>query len=233
MPSYTGTANQPDRAKAIAAVIAVHVGLAAIILTGLNVRVVGQTVERLETFDIRVPPPPPPNPPTPEPKPHQPKQEAGAPAKRAEATPVVAPRPRLPMESPILAAPIAGAGSAATAGAAPAGNGTGAGGSGNGSGGGGSGLISGPRLVAGAPRKSDYHLLGARISASTRAVMRLTIAPNGRVSNCTLVRSSGYPDVDARICPFLAPRMVWAPALDSAGRPATSWLDYVVTLDRT
>ncbi len=31
MSSYTGTANQPDRAKAIAAVVAVHVGLAAIV----------------------------------------------------------------------------------------------------------------------------------------------------------------------------------------------------------
>ena len=32
MSSYTGTANRPDRAKAIAAVVAVHVALAAIIL---------------------------------------------------------------------------------------------------------------------------------------------------------------------------------------------------------
>ena len=38
MSSYTGTADRPDRAKAIAAVVAVHAGLAAIILAGLNVR---------------------------------------------------------------------------------------------------------------------------------------------------------------------------------------------------
>ena len=58
MSSYTGTAERPDRAKAIAAVIAVHAGLAAIILAGLNVRVVSHVVEQLKTFDIRLPPPP-------------------------------------------------------------------------------------------------------------------------------------------------------------------------------
>ena len=49
MASYTGTADRPDRAKAITAVIAVHAVLAAIILSGLNVRMVGHasTVEDL------------------------------------------------------------------------------------------------------------------------------------------------------------------------------------------
>ena len=44
MPSYRGTADRPDQAKAIAAVIAVHVLLAAVILTGLNVRTVSAAV---------------------------------------------------------------------------------------------------------------------------------------------------------------------------------------------
>src|SRR3982751_5602310 len=112
MSTYTGTANRPDRAKAIAAVIAVHVAPAASLVTGLNVPMVNQVVARLKTFDIRVPPPPPPNPPPPAPKPHQAKHEAGAPAKKAEATPVVAPKPKLPVQSPIPAALIAGQGSA-------------------------------------------------------------------------------------------------------------------------
>ena len=60
MSSYTGTADRPDRAKAIAAVIAVHAALAAVILTGLNARFVTHAIESLKTFDIRVPPPPPP-----------------------------------------------------------------------------------------------------------------------------------------------------------------------------
>ncbi|MEO7635169.1 MAG: hypothetical protein ABIS38_05930, partial [Sphingomicrobium sp.] len=91
MPSYSGTANRPDRAKAIGAVVAVHAALAAIIVTGLNVHLVRQAVERLQTFDIREPPPPPPiEPPPPAPKPSRAKLEAGAPAKRTEASPVVA-----------------------------------------------------------------------------------------------------------------------------------------------
>src|SRR6476619_4608770 len=140
MSSYTGTAERPERAKAIAAVVAVHIALAAVILTGLNGRVVSAAVETLKTFDVRLPPPPPPPPPPPATKPHQMKKPAGAPAKKAEPTPVVAPPPRIPVQSPIPAAKIAGTGSASTSGAGTSGTGTGAGGSGNGPGGGGAGF---------------------------------------------------------------------------------------------
>src|SRR5689334_9913824 len=105
MSSYSGTADRPDRAKAIAAVIAIHAGLAAIILTGLNVRQIGRTVERLTTINIEEPPPPPPvRPPKPEPKPQPAKKPAGAPAPKAAAAPTVAPPPKLPLPSPIPAA---------------------------------------------------------------------------------------------------------------------------------
>ena len=50
MSSYRGTADRPDQAKAIAAVVAVHAALAFVILSGLNVRMVRQAVERLKTF---------------------------------------------------------------------------------------------------------------------------------------------------------------------------------------
>ena len=38
MSSYRGTADRPDQAKAIAAVVAVHAALAFVILSGLDVR---------------------------------------------------------------------------------------------------------------------------------------------------------------------------------------------------
>ena len=63
MSSYQGAADRPDRAKAIAAVIAVHAALAFVILTGLNVRMVQQAVDELKTFNIVQPPPPPSQPP--------------------------------------------------------------------------------------------------------------------------------------------------------------------------
>ena len=59
--SYSGIADRPDRAKAIAAVIVVHVALALVILSGLNVKRVGQAVDQLTTtIEIREEPPPPP-----------------------------------------------------------------------------------------------------------------------------------------------------------------------------
>jgi protein TonB len=230
MSTYRGTANRPDRAKAIAGVIAVHVGLAAVILTGLNVRMVSAAVERLKTFDIREPPPPPLNPPPPAAKPHQAKREAGAPAKKAEATPVVAPRPKLPVQSPIPAAQIAGRGSAASSGAALSGTGTGAGGSGNGPGGGGSDFsrFTPARLVRNLSR-GDYRLMAAGRLPAGRAMVSLRVEPNGVTSNCRVVRSSGDPVVDENLCPLIVQRLRFRPALDDQGRPVPYQLQYVAT----
>jgi len=230
MSSYTGTANRPDRAKAIAAVIAVHVALGAIILTGLNVRMVKQVVERLETFDIRLPPPPPPNPPPPEPKPHLAKLEAGAPAKKAAATPLVAPLQRLPVQSPIPAAPVAGTGSASTSGAAAAGNGTGAGGNGNGPGGGGPDYsrFTPARLVRNLSR-GDYQMMAAGRLPAGRAMVSLRVEPTGAPSNCRVIRSSGDSVVDGNLCPLITRRLRFRPALDDQSRPIPYQLQYVAT----
>ena len=48
MGTYSGTVDPRGRATAIAAVVAVHLALAIVILTGLNVRMVSQAVERLK-----------------------------------------------------------------------------------------------------------------------------------------------------------------------------------------
>ncbi len=62
-------ADNPDRIKALAGVLVVHAALAAAILSGLNVHVVGPAIERLKTFDINVAPPPPQPLPPPSPTP--------------------------------------------------------------------------------------------------------------------------------------------------------------------
>jgi protein TonB len=229
MSSYTGTANRPDRAKAIGAVIAVHAGLAAIILTGLSVRMVGQIVEHLQTFDIRVPPPPPPVPPPSPPKQRLAKREAGAPAKKAEATPIVAPKPQLPVQSPIPAAPVAGRGSAPSSGAAAAGMGTGAGGSGNGPGGGGDySKFTPARLVRNLSRGDYRDLTGGRMPEGA-AMVALRVEPSGLPSNCRVIRSSGDSSVDAGLCPLLVARLRFRPALNDQGRPISYQLQYVAT----
>jgi protein TonB len=230
--SYRGTADRPDQAKAIAAVVAVHAALALVFLSGLNVRNVRQTFERMTTIAVDQPPPPPPvQQPRPAPKPQAMKKPEGAAAKQAQPTPVVAPQPKLPAPTPIPAARVAGTGSSALSGASTAGSGTGAGSSGTGPGGGGSADYSRftpARLVRNLSR-GDYRALAAGRMPAGRAMVSLRIEPTGQPTNCRVLRSSGDPSVDSGLCPLLVQRLRFLPALDDRGRPIAYQLDYVAT----
>lgn len=223
MSSYTGTAERPDRAKAAAAVIAVHAALAAIILAGLNVRIVTAAVEQMKTFNVHEPPPPPVKPPPqqPAPKPQQAKQAAGAPAKKAQAAPIVAPTPKLPLPPPIPAAKVAGTGTAPSSGAGTSGTGTGAGGSGNGPGGGGYGDFSRftpARIIRRIPNSEYRRIAGGRMPYGS-ATIGFRVTPDGRLANCRIVRSSGDPYVDSVVCDAARRNMLFSPARDPSGRP--------------
>ena len=232
MSSYRGTADGPDRTAAIAAVIVIHVVLAIILLSGLDVRNVRQAVERMTTIAIKEPPPPPPvKPPKPAPKPEAMKKPEGTAAKKAEPTPVVAPQPKLPIPSPIPAAKVAGTGTSTNSGAAVAGTGTGAGGSGTGTGGGGTGDYSRytpARLVRNLTR-GDYRALAAGRMPAGRAMVSLRLDPSGAIASCRIQRSSGDPYVDSGLCPLISQRLHFLPALDDRGRPIPYQLDYVAT----
>ena len=214
MSSYLGTADRPDRAKAIAAVVAVHVALAFVIVTGLNVRMVAQAVEQLKTFNLQTPPVPPP--PKPQPKPKM-KQPEGAPAKKAEPTPVVAPPPRIPAPSPIPAARVAGTGSASTSGAAASGNGTGAGGNGYGTGGGGTGSFTPARKLTKIPNREYRRFASTGIPTGSVAIS-IRVNPDGSVSNCRIVRTSGSPYADSLMCELTQEYVRFSPARDPSGR---------------
>lgn len=214
MSSYLGTADRPDRAKAIAAVVAVHVALAFVIVTGLNVRMVAQAVEQLKTFNLQTPPVPPP--PKPQPKPKM-KQPEGAPAKKAEPTPVVAPPPRIPAPSPIPAARVAGTGSASTSGAAASGNGTGAGGNGYGTGGGGTGSFTPARKLSKIPNREYRRFASTGIPTGSVAIS-IRVNPDGSVSNCRIVRTSGSPYADSLMCQLTQEYVRFSPARDPSGR---------------
>lgn len=232
MSAYRGTAEGPDRAKAIGAVVAVHVALAFVILTGLNVRSVSQAVDRLKTFNFQQEPPPPPKPPPPRPRPQESaKKPEGAPAKKAEPSPVVAPPPRIPAPSPLPAAKVAGAGNASSSGAAAAGNGTGAGGSGNGPGGGGTADYSRftPAQLVRNLTRGDYRSIAQGRMPAGRAMVSLRVETNGAATNCRIVRSSGDPSVDGSLCPLIEARLRFRPALDDQGRPIPYQLQYVAT----
>ena len=239
MSSYRGTADRPDRAKAIAAVVAVHVALAFIILSGLSVKMVSRAVEQLTTINITQPPTPPPlsrprpvplppgplppppvEPlPRPAPRPQAAKKPQGAPAKKAEAAPVVAPQPKLPVPSSVPATKVAGTGSAPTSGNAAAGNGTGAGGSGNGPGGGGdySGFTP-ARRISKIPDR-EYRVLAATGLRSGSVGVTIRVNPDGSVSNCRIARSSGDGAIDALMCRLTLAYIRFDPARDRSGRP--------------
>ena len=229
MSSYGGTADRPDRAKAIAGVVAVHAALAFVILSGLNVRTFTQAVEQLTTINIQEPPPPPPiQQPRPAPKPQAMKKPEGSAAKKAEPTPVVAPQPKLPTPSPIPAAKAPGTGTATSSGAAAAGTGTGAGGSGNGPGGGGYGDFSRftpARLVTNIPNREYAHLASTGIPSGLVGVI-IRVNPDGSVSNCRISRSSGDPSIDGLVCQLTLRYVRFDPARDPTGRPVAQDITY-------
>ena len=220
MPTYRGTADRPDKVKAIAAVAVVHAALAAIILSGLNVRMVTHVVDRLKTFRIvEPPPPPPPNPDRPKPKPQHEKRAAGAPAKKAEPAPVVAPEPRIPLQSSIPAAKVAGTGSAPSAGAGTSGSGTGAGGSGNGPGGGGNGGGFTPaEKITKIPNAEYRRLVDVSGMARGSVGVSVRVTPEGLATNCRVVRSSGNPTADSLMCELTERYVRFRPARDPSGR---------------
>lgn len=216
MASYVA-ADRNDRWKAIVAVVAVHVLLAVVILTGLNVRIVGQAVERLETFDIEPPPAPPPQP-LPARRHEAATKPQGAPAKKAEPSPVVAPPTLLPVQSPIPAAKVAGAGSAPASGAAASGSGTGAGGSGTGAGGGGTGGYIPARKISKIPDREYRRLAATGIERGSVAITIL-VNPDGSPSNCRVARSSGSGSADSLMCQLTLQYIRFSPARDPSGRP--------------
>lgn len=229
MSSYRGTADRPDQAKAVAGVVAVHVALAFVILSGLSVGVIRHAVERMTTIDIRQPPPPPPPvqpPPKPAPQAKAMKKPQGASAKKAEATAVVAPQPKLPVPSPVPAAKVAGTGLATTSGAALAGNGTGAGNAGSGAGGGGDFSRYTPaRRISKIPDQ-EYRTLAATGLQNGSVGVTIRVNPDGSVSDCRVARSSGNPYADNLMCALTLRYIRFDPARDPYGRPVAQDVTY-------
>lgn len=216
---YSAASTSQDRAKAIIAVVAVHMAIGALLLArpGLPPADPGDRPPVL--IEIEDLPPPPPQP---EPEPGRARDEEGAAGKKGDPTSVVAPRPRIdiPAARPLPAAPIAGTGNSSSSGAARAGSGPGAGGTGSGLGGGGTP----PRWVRGGLRDSDYPRSALRQHIGGTVRIRFTVFPNGRIGNCRIIGSSGSGVLDSETCRLLTKRLRFRPATDGAGRPIESEL---------
>jgi protein TonB len=50
------------------------------------------------------------------------------------------------------------------------------------------------------------------------------VNPDGRVSQCSAERSSGYPALDSLACRLIEQRFRFRPAKDRFGRPVRSWV---------
>lgn len=200
--------------------------LGALLLGGLAVEHGGGESPAMRVLDFTLPPPQP----TPEPRPkparkHRPEGAAAPPNRKSRATEIASP---VPVPSPVpqvVAAPIASTGSQASSGAAPvAGPGTGAGGEGAGTGSGGAGDGEGDggtplEWIGGRIRDSDYPRAALRAGASGTVYLRFTVGVKGRVTDCTVTRSSGNADLDETTCRLIRQRFRYRPSLDARGRP--------------
>jgi protein TonB len=68
----------------------------------------------------------------------------------------------------------------------------------------------------------DYPLSAAENGEQGTVQAKLSIDAEGRVSGCSIVRSSGHRSLDDATCSILSRRAVFPPARDSSGRAVSS-----------
>jgi protein TonB len=239
--AYRSDVNARDKSGAIAGVIAVHAVLLFALLNLSGTIDVRDAQSALSVINLANPPPPPPPPvQRTQAKPRQ-KEGASAPKNiKSQATPVVAPKPKIetPPVQKIVASATPRQGTAATQGASDVrGPGTGAGGSGNdtGSGNGGSGSGGGgDNGVADPPHLATPVLSGRDIPRElldrwprrATVFMRLRIDPRGNVAECTVDRGTGDRAIDNSLCNIAHDRLRFRPAINRNGQPVAGWFGY-------
>ena len=85
-----------------------------------------------------------------------------------------------------------------------------------------------PRVRAGGISHADYPAAALAARAEGTAVVRLLVAPTGRVSGCAVARTSGRADLDAASCTLVTRRYRFEPARDTRGKPVSEWLTHSV-----
>lgn len=210
--------SRPDKAKAAAAALLIHAVIGAAFLAGLATEVSRPPSDVLRTIDITELPPPP----IVEDVESAPRGDPGEAGRKADPTPVVAPKPvvEIPVRPPVASAPMAGQGTAPSAGAALAGTGTGAGGTGSGLGGGGTGGTGfTPALKVTKIPDREYRRIKA-LSGMARGSVGLSIrvGADGAPSNCRIARTSGSAAVDSLMCQLTLAWVRFRPARDPQGR---------------
>jgi protein TonB len=191
-----------NRTVSIALTIAIVGGLMYAIVTGLAYNVVKKAAEDLKTFDVEEQPPPPEEPPPPPkdmpkvpPPPTIPpplvRMEAPPPPIAVVVAPTPPPIPQLAPAPPPLPPRKAVSASPARG------------------------------DVRTAFSNDDYPPGAIAAGAEGTAQAQLTIGPDGRVTGCNLIRSTGNGSLDSTTCNILRRRVKFSPAKDTNGN-ATS-----------
>jgi len=240
--AYRTEVNGRDRGGVIALVAAIHAALLFAFLHLSGTIDLTDSQSALSVLNLDNPPqtPPPPPPQSQRPKPKE--KEGGSSPKniKSEATPVVAPKPRIetPPVNTIPAtetarqgpAPMQGASNVRGpgTGAGGVGTGTGSGAAGNGPGGGGdNGVAEPPHLATPVLRGYDFpgDMLGEWPPRST-IFLRLRVDARGIVSECLVDRGTGVRTIDSGICNIAHERLRFRPALNRSGQAVAGWFGY-------
>jgi protein TonB len=191
------------RLWSIVFVAVLHALLGYAFVTGLAYSVAKKAFEDLKTFDVTEPPPPPEE--QPPPPPQQP---------QTQPPPVVAPPPLVRVNTP--APPIVSVPTAPppvitpTAPPAPP-----------------APPPPPPRVTPARARANlssyvstdDYPSSALRNNEEGTTGFRLTVGPNGRVTNCEITSSSGSSALDNATCRIMRSRARFTPAHDTSGNP--------------
>ena len=240
---YRSDLKPRDKGGAIAAVIGIHAALLFAFLNLSGKIDLGDPQSTLRIIELGVrPPSPPPPPPQQRQQPKPRLKEGGSAPKniKSEATPVVAPKPRIvtPPVQQIAASETPRQGAAPTQGASDVrgagtgaggvGNGTGNGAGGNGPGGGGdNGVAEPPHLATPVLTGRDFPRgLFDQWPRGATVFLRLRVDSRGTVSECMVDRGTGVPAIDGAICNIAHERLRFRPALNRGGQAVAGWFGY-------
>lgn len=229
--AYGDHINQRERGVAMVATALITLLVGYALLFNRWDAAVREVADSISAMALNAPEAPPPAPSAEQPKAPDPDGAAAPPNRRANPTPVVAPRPRIVIpQPPERAAEVAGTGSATESGAAPtpgpgtgaggAGSGRGAGDGGNGTGGGGGAVRA--RHTRGGIGYRDWPDGLPRADAPVRVEVRFWVEVDGRCTGCEIQRSSGIAALDQRTCALVQQRFRYQPARNVAGQPIRS-----------
>jgi TonB family protein len=85
-----------------------------------------------------------------------------------------------------------------------------------------------PRLRSGSISTSDYPERARRDGAEGAVAAQLVVGTEGRVTGCSILRSSGSAVLDSATCKLFTDRFRYEPALDSQGNPIVDTVQQTV-----